>query len=159
KPVSNGLRTRSIAGFLKFLPHVFQPNQSHGLTATYHFTFIGAEQRQVTIRIQNRTLELQEGLIGKAGIHVTADAKAWLGFVAKERSLIVAILTRKIRLKGDPRLLLAFGRCFPSIGPRRAHVEVSPQTTLMAAGPVRYQKNDPASGKIRWIGKLRLVEV
>src|SRR5262245_32720056 len=147
KPVNNGLRTRSIARFLKFLPHVFQPNQSHGLTATYHFTFTGAEQRQVTIRIQNRTLELQEGLIGKAGMHVMADAKTWLGFLAKERNLIVALATRKIRLKGDPRLLLAFGRCFPSIGPRRAHVELAPQPTLMGAGPARYQKNDPASGK------------
>src|SRR6516165_10926544 len=34
KPVSNGLRPRSIAGLLNFMPYVFQPNQSRGLDAT-----------------------------------------------------------------------------------------------------------------------------
>ena len=29
----------------------------------------------------------------------------------------------------------------------------------MHSGPARYQKNDPATGKIRWLGKLRLAEV
>jgi len=29
-------------------------------------------------------------------------------------NLVWALLTRKIRLKGSPRLLLAFGKCFPS---------------------------------------------
>ena len=43
KPVGNGLRPRSIAGLLNFMPHVFQPNQSRGLDATFHFTFTGAE--------------------------------------------------------------------------------------------------------------------
>jgi hypothetical protein len=31
-----------------------------------------------------------------------------------EASLLGTLLRRKIRLRGDPRLLLAFGRCFPS---------------------------------------------
>jgi ferredoxin-NADP reductase/Fe-S-cluster-containing hydrogenase component 2 len=159
KPVSSGLRQRSIAGLLIFMPYVFQPNQSRGLDATFHFTFTGAEQRKVTIKIQNRTLEIREGLLGQAGIQVTADAETWLGFVAKERSLVMALATRKIRLKGDPRLLLAFGKCFPSIGPRREYVEVRPQPTLMRPAPAHYQKNDPATGKIRWLGKLNLAEV
>src|SRR4029450_9329134 len=36
KPVSNGLRPRSIAGLLNLMPHVFQPNQSRGLADTFH---------------------------------------------------------------------------------------------------------------------------
>jgi ferredoxin-NADP reductase len=141
------------------LPYVFQPNQSRGLDATFHFTFTGAESREVTIKIQNRTLEIKDGLVSKADIHVTADAKTWLGFLAKEKNLIAALLTRKFRLKGNPRLLLAFGKCFPSIGPRREPVEVTPQTSFMQSGPARYQKNDPVTGKIRWCGKLKLAEV
>ena len=127
KPVGNGLRPRSIAGLLNFMPYVFQPNQSRGLDATFHFTFTGAEEREVTIRIQNRTLEIKEGLVGKPDIHVTADAKTWLDFLAKERSLVPALIRRKIRLKGNPKLLLAFGKCFPTIGPRREQVEIVPQ--------------------------------
>jgi ferredoxin-NADP reductase/ferredoxin len=159
KPVGNGQRPRSIAGLLSLMPHGFQPNQSRGLDAIFHFSFTGAEQRNVTIKIQNRTLEISEGLVGQPGIHVTADTETWLGFLAKERSLIGALVTRRIRLKGNPRLLLAFGKCFPSIGTRREHVEVKPQTTLMRPAVARYQRNDPATGRIRWLGKLKLAEV
>jgi ferredoxin len=35
-------------------------------------------------------------------------------FLRKEASLPWALLRRRVRLKGSPRLLLAFGRCFPS---------------------------------------------
>jgi hypothetical protein len=47
-------------------------------------------------------------------LRVTADSETWLGFLAKERSLLWALLRRKIRIKGSPRLLVAFGKCFPS---------------------------------------------
>jgi len=159
KLVSSGLRPRSIAGFISLLPHVFQPNQSRGLNATYQFTFTGEEQREVTIRIGNRTIQVQDGLIGNPGVHVTADSRTWLGFLAKEKNLVSAILTRKIRLKGNPKLLLSFGKCFPSAGVRRKPVDIPPSPSLLRSEPVLYQKNDPATGKIRWLGKLQLFEV
>src|SRR5215467_7189930 len=159
KLVSSGLRPRSIAGFISLLPHVFQPNQSRGLNATFQFTFTGEEQREVTIRIGNQTIEIQDGLVGNPGVHVTADARTWLEFLAKEKNLISAILTRKIRLKGNPKLLLSFGKCFPSAGVRRKHVDIPPAPSLLRSESPRYQKNDPATGKIRWLGKLKLFEV
>jgi hypothetical protein len=45
---------------------------------------------------------------------VTADSETWLGFVAKERNLVWALLRRRIRIHGSPGLLVAFGKCFPS---------------------------------------------
>jgi ferredoxin-NADP reductase/ferredoxin len=156
KPVSNGLRPRTIAGLLNFMPFVFQPNQSRGLNAIFHFSFNGAEERDATITIKNRTVEIQNGLSGKPDVDVKADSKTWLGFLAGEKSLLWALLTRKIRLKGNPKLLLAFGRCFPSAGPRRPHVEIVPQPSKVKREPSRYMKNDPATGKIRWQGKLTL---
>jgi len=158
KSVANGLRPRSIDGLVSFMPHVFQPNQSRGLNATFHFTFTGSENREVTIRIENRTITMQEGLVAKPDVHVTADAKTWLRFLAKEENLIAAVIRRKIRVKGNPKLLLAFGKCFPGVGPRHERVEIQPQHSLMRSGLARYQKNDPATGKIRWLGKLRLAE-
>ena len=95
KPVANGLRTRTIAGLLNFMPYVFQPNQSRGLNAVFHFTFTGAEQREATITIKNRTIDIQDGFVGKADLHVTADAKTWLGFLAREKSLLLALVTRR----------------------------------------------------------------
>lgn len=159
KPVGSGLRTRTIAGFLDFLPYVFQPNRSRGLDAVFHFTFTGAERRQATVTIRNRTVEVEDGLVGTPSLHVIADAKTWLGFLAQERRLALAVVTRRIRVKGDPRLLLAFGRCFPSAGARRERVEVLPQPSQIRRGVFRYQKNDPATGRIRWLGRLTLAEV
>jgi ferredoxin-NADP reductase/Fe-S-cluster-containing hydrogenase component 2 len=158
KPVSSGLRPRTVGGLLTFMPFVFQPNQSKGLDAVFHFKFTGMEEREVTITIRNRTIDIRDGLVGKANLRVTADAKTWLGFLAREKSLPLALIRRKIRIKGDPRLLLAFGKCFPSAGVHHERVEVQPQPSMLKREPSRYLKNDPATGKIRWLGKLVLAE-
>jgi putative sterol carrier protein len=72
------------------------------------------EEQEVTIRIRNQSLEVEDGHVGTRDLRVVADRDTWLGFVAGERSLVWALLRGKIRLKGSPRHLLAFGRCFPS---------------------------------------------
>lgn len=114
KRVSNGLRPHTIRGFLEGLPLVFQRQQSASLDAAYHFTFTGEEEAKATVLIRNQSLEVKDGHIGDADIQIAADSRTWLGILAKERSLVWALLRRKIRIKGSPRLLLAFGRCFPS---------------------------------------------
>jgi ferredoxin len=114
KRVGNVLRPGSIRGFLQNLPRVFQRNKSQGLAATYHFTFTGAEPAEATVVIRDKAIRVEEGHVGLPDLYVRADSRSWLGFVRKERNLIWALLTRKIRLKGPPRLLLAFGKCFPS---------------------------------------------
>jgi NAD-dependent dihydropyrimidine dehydrogenase PreA subunit len=114
KQVSNGLRAPSIRSFLAVLPLLFQRHQSEGLNAAYHFTFTGEEPRRATVVIRNRTIQVQEGHMGVADIRITADSRTWLRFLAKEGSIVWALLRRKIRIKGSPRLLRSFGRCFPS---------------------------------------------
>jgi ferredoxin-NADP reductase/Fe-S-cluster-containing hydrogenase component 2 len=156
KPVSSGLRPRTIGGLLTFMPFVFQPNQSRGLDAIFHFIFTGMEQREATVTIANRTIEVKDGLHGKANLRVTADAKTWLGFLAGEKNLPLALLRRKVRIKGDPRLLLAFGKCFPPGRVRRRKVEILPQPSLLKREPSLYRRNDQATGKIRWLGRLVL---
>ena len=158
KPVSSGLRPRTISGLLTFMPFVFQPNQSSGLNATFHFRFTGMEEREATITIKNRTIDVRDGLHGKADLRVTADSKSWLGFLAGEKSLPLALIRRRVRIKGDPRLLLKFGKCFPTAGVRHRRVEVVPQPSLLKREPSRYLKNDPATGKLRWLGNLVLAE-
>jgi len=114
KHVGNSLRPRSIQGFLDGLSLVFQRNQSEGLNATYHFTFTGQKAEHVTIIIQNQNLHILKGHQEKANFWIKADGQAWLGFLAKERNLVWALLTRKIRFKGSLKFLKAFARCFPS---------------------------------------------
>jgi ferredoxin len=115
KRVGNGLnRLRNITMFLRGLHLTFQRNQSKGIAATYHFTFTGAEDRQATVVIRDQKLDVTEGHKGTANIAIRADTQTWLGFLAKEHNLVWALLRRKIRIKGSPKLLLAFGKCFPS---------------------------------------------
>ncbi|MEB3216057.1 MAG: SCP2 sterol-binding domain-containing protein [Nostocales cyanobacterium 94392] len=114
KRVSSGIRPQSIQGFLFGLPLLFQRNQSEGLNAIYHFTFTGSQSQCATVKIQNKTLQVQDGHIGQANLSVTADSKIWLDFLTKEQNLIWAILRRKIRISGSLKLLQAFGKCFPT---------------------------------------------
>ncbi len=113
KLVGNSLRPRSIDQFLVGLPLVFQRNKSASLDATYHFTFVGETSRRVTITIRDKSIAVEEGHVGQANLAVTADSQTWLGFLAKEKSLVWALVRRKIRLHGPPKLLVAFGKCFP----------------------------------------------
>lgn len=112
--VGNGLRPNSAQNFLASLPVVFQRNQSEGLDVTYHFTFTGEEYCEATVIIQNKTLEVKAGHVDTADLRVTADTRTWLDFLAKERNLLWALLSRKIRIKGSPKLMMAFAKCFPS---------------------------------------------
>jgi len=112
--VPNTLRPRTIAGFLDGLPLVFQRSKAKDLAATYHFKFTGTETAAATIVIEGRELSVAEGHQGRADLTVTADSDAWLAFLRKDLGLPWMLLTRKLRLKGPPRLMTAFGRCFPN---------------------------------------------
>jgi NAD-dependent dihydropyrimidine dehydrogenase PreA subunit len=114
KSVGNGIRPQSIAGFVVGMPLAFQRGRSEGLDATYHFTFTGDEERAVTVVIRDRTLQVDDGHVGEADLRVLADSRTWLAMLAGDVSVVRALLRRRIRLHGSPRLLRAFARCFPS---------------------------------------------
>ena len=111
--VNSGLRAWTIAGLLRSLNLVFSRHNAKDLEARYHFTFTGSETMRSTITINRGTLDVADGHVGNPDLSVTADADTWLAFLRKERGILGALLTRKIRLKGNPKLLQAFGRCFP----------------------------------------------
>jgi len=112
--VGNGLRPDSIDGFLAGLRLAFQRGRAAGLDARYHFRFSGEETREATVVIRDGTLDVRPGLEGLPDFVLTADSRTWLRFLAKEVSLLRTLVTRRVRFRGSPRLLLAFARCFPS---------------------------------------------
>ena len=107
-------RATSIRGFLLGMTLTFQRDKAAALNAVYHFTFTGAQAAKATVIIKEQRLTVLEGLQGAADIEVVADAKAWLRFLRKEVSIFRCLVTRAVRIKGSPRLLLAFAKCFPS---------------------------------------------
>jgi ferredoxin len=112
--VGNGLHANSIRAFLDALPLVFQRGRSAGLDATYHFTFTGDEECQSTVVIRDKTVRVIQGHIGIADVRVSVDSRWWLGFLLKERNMLWGLVRGKLRIKGSPRLLSAFAKCFPS---------------------------------------------
>lgn len=107
------LQAATIAGFIESIRHGFQPGKSKGLEAVFHFQFTGNESGECTITIANQNIEVRKGLEGKANLRVQADSGAWLRFLRKEIGVPRMLLTRSLRLQGDPRLLISFGKCFP----------------------------------------------
>lgn len=121
KRVGLGMRPQRIEQFVLGLPLLFQRRPAAGLDAVYHFTFTGAETHTMTVTIRDQTLDVADGIHGNADVAVTADSRAWIDYVAGSGngpvkdvlSMAPALLRRRIRLRGDPRLLLRFGACFP----------------------------------------------
>ena len=114
KRVRGSLLPRTIDGFLSGMKYTFQRQQSVGLNATFHFTFTGKEPRMATVVIRDKSILVSDGHVGAADLHLQADSQTWLGFLAKEKNLFWALLWRRIRIQGSPRLLLKFGKCFPT---------------------------------------------
>jgi ferredoxin len=113
KYVGSVLRPSSIRLFIKLMRHGFQPGKSKGLSARYHFRFTGNEAAECTVQINDGKINVLEGIVGKADLRVTATSRGWLRLLRKEASIVWLLLTLQIRIKGNPKLLAAFGRCFP----------------------------------------------
>ncbi len=112
--VRGTLLPSTIEGFLSGIRFTFQRDQSAGLDAVFHFTFTGSDSSRATVTIRDKALDVQPGLIGSADCAVTADADTWLGFLRREKSIVWAIVRRKVRVRGTLKLLTAFGKCFPT---------------------------------------------
>jgi Fe-S-cluster-containing hydrogenase component 2 len=119
KLVRSNLVPSRIEGFLSGLSLTFQPAASKGLAARYHFIFTdvaGTEpgaKVEATVEIRDQKIEMQRGLRDRADLRLQADAETWLRCLRGESSIVLALLLRKIRLRGPLSLLQAFGRCFP----------------------------------------------
>jgi hypothetical protein len=107
-------RPRNIPSLLFGMPLAFQRHAAGKLDVIYHFILTGKEPTEATVTIRAGKLTVEKGLLGKPNIKVIADSETWLGFLAGERNLLWALLTRRVRLQGNPKWLLAFKRCFPS---------------------------------------------
>ena len=110
--VPNSLRATNVPGLLRGMQLVFQRERAKNVTARYHFTFTGEHEGDVTIAIDRGSLEILDGHAGAPDVRIVADAATWIGFLRKERSLLWALLTRCIRIRGRISLMKSFAACF-----------------------------------------------
>lgn len=112
--VGSGIKLDSIEGFKNGLRTVFQPGNAGDLNAVYHFEFTGKETVDMTVKIKNKRVAIEPGLIDKPDLLIRADSATWIKFMSNKVWLPIGILTGKIKLKGDPKLLIRFGNSFVS---------------------------------------------
>jgi epoxyqueuosine reductase QueG len=112
KVIGNSIRVRDIEGFLKGAQLTFQKGKAKDLSARYHFLFRGHNEKKATITIENQSINIRDDFIGNPDLFVSVDANSWIKFLNKDTNVPIMLLKRQLRIKGDPRLLLKFGRCF-----------------------------------------------
>lgn len=111
--VQSSLRPTSARGFFAGLPLTFQRGPARGLKATFHFELLETDLIRATVVIHDGVLTVHEGLVGDADVYVSAATDVWLDIVTKKRSAVWAVLTGRLKTKGNRSLLDRFGACFP----------------------------------------------
>lgn len=112
--VESSLRATDARGFFRALPLVFQRGPARGWSGTFHFELSATDDMvTATVRVADGTLTVQDGLIGEPDVSVTAAESVWLDIVSKRRSPVVAVLLRRLRVRGERALLDKFAACFP----------------------------------------------
>jgi epoxyqueuosine reductase QueG len=113
KVVRSSLRPTTARGFVAGAQLTFQRRPARGWRATFHFDLGGDERVQATMRIDDGTLTVSDGLEGEPDVVVSGDGRVWAEVASKQRSAVWAVLTRKLRVKGNRALLDRFAACFP----------------------------------------------
>lgn len=111
--VRSGARVGSIPGFLFGMNLSFQRGKAKGVDATYQFIFTGEGAAEATVTIRNQRITIDRSLTGTPDVVITADGPSWIRFMNRRLSLPRAIVQRKIRIKGSPKLMKTFANCFP----------------------------------------------
>jgi len=109
--VRNTIRPVSVGSFLQGAGILFNPEKAKGLSLTLHFEFTGKEQKMATISISDQKLQVQEGHPGKCNLYIKANSETWIGILNEEISLMKALISRRLKLKGNPALLKKFKSC------------------------------------------------
>lgn len=111
--VRSSLRVTKVASFFRSISLTFQRGPAKGWKATFHFDLSGDTPVQATVRIDDGQLSVEQGLVGECDLLVQADGQLWIDIVNKKRNPVLAVLTRKLKTRGDRSLLNRFAACFP----------------------------------------------
>ena len=65
------------------------------------------------MRIDGPALAVSAGLAGDADLTISSRGEDWVAVLAGDLHPLWAVVTGKLKLKGNRKLLTAFKRCFP----------------------------------------------
>lgn len=79
----------------------FHPENCKNIKAAYHWTLTGEGAREFTILVDHGTFEIQLGPYEGAEVNMEMDKNEYLRLVNGELKGVVAIMTRKLKVKGN----------------------------------------------------------
>ncbi len=109
--IATPYRPTSLTGFINGIKVAFNREKAQGLELKIHFQFTGQEQRVITVAIAEGKIKVEEGHVGEAHLRVRADSKTWLKIASNEISPFWPVVTRKLKIRGNPMLLMKFQNC------------------------------------------------
>ena len=90
---------------------IFNPEKAKGVSLNLHFQFSGEDESSATILINDGQIQVMDGHVGKPNLKVQADARTWVKLVNEEISTFKAIVSGKLKVKGNPLLMNKFKSC------------------------------------------------
>ena len=109
--VHTPMRPTSVSDFLGGVSLLFNPEKAKDVSLTIHFQFSGEEETSATISINEGQMKVMKGHEGKSNLKVHADSRTWIKLVNEEISTLNAIVSRKLKVKGNPILMNKFKSC------------------------------------------------
>jgi hypothetical protein len=109
--VRNTIRPNSVDTFLTGTSLLFNAEAAQGVRLRLCFEFTGKQSRFATIDIAERRVDVRDGEADKADLRIRVDPATWIGIVNEEISPLQALLTGKMKVKGNPAHLRTFKRC------------------------------------------------
>jgi len=89
-----------------FMPLIFRSDRGQGMQATYLFTMEGDGGGQWAIRIADGQAEAQDGAPEKVDAEVRTKPALWIDLSTNDLNAPMAIMTRKVRINGNPALAM-----------------------------------------------------
>lgn len=95
------------------LPLLFNPAAARGLSAVIQFNLTGDGGGRWYITIRNQSCNATEGQCSAPTLIINAPAEVWAKIARREINPLWAIITRRLRFKGDIKLLRSLNDIFP----------------------------------------------
>lgn len=103
-------RYASISDVIASYPTRFNADKAQSLDDVVYMNLTGADARDVLLHVKNGTLDVQEGAAPPESPSLTlkADANDWLAVENGQLNPMTAMMTGKIKMKGNPAFAMKF---------------------------------------------------
>jgi ferredoxin len=106
------IRTQNVDAMMRWMPQYFRPSEAKGLACTVQFDLTGRGGGAWVMRVGDRRCEVRPGRAERADLTIRTAATYWLAVHRGEASALAGLLTGRIRLRGQRRLILRFPALF-----------------------------------------------